>query len=602
VGLGVEDLASGWSSTDLGPSLTEVILARTQADRIVLQEHCPLADSLEWQLGQRYWHERGTGAFLGDAQPVPYVINNDGSLSRRAAAVLFASLAAAAREGPLPETLFVLELGIGVGLFARFFLDAFRDLCRHHRADYYGRLCYVAGDRSPAMLTDAARHGIFANHPGRYLLRIVDALDPARHLLPDAAFAGHGPRPLRAVFLNYLLDCLPATVLEVDGDAVRQLAVRTCLARGADLSEYTRLTAEELARCVGSDDPRDQQALRAVSGLFALEYAYRPVEAARVPYRDFALAFARRHAPRFLHSHGALRSLDGLLGLLADGGFLLINDYGRTQAELADEFEHQRFSQSTSMGLNFALLRAYFGDGSRGRWVEPLEDRPGIYSRLLGRQPAHEAVVCFYEQFGKAAVDRAEEPARQARALVQAGRLEAALPCYRQALERQSGNWLLLQEVASFLAFSLRDVRGGVDLLKLALGLNPMSAELWYMLGECLLLWGRIEEASQAYRRAAGLNPSDVRPLLGLAWAHARQKDYPQALHQVAEGLALDITGQYREQLLEKQGEILARLAQRNQQEQLRQANRVSTAAPPPAAPTPPAPGPSAPWSPPPWR
>src|SRR5262249_35157580 len=159
------------------------------------------------------------------------------------------------------------------------------------------------------------------------------------------------------------------------------------------------------------------------------EYAYRPVDPAQVPYCDFALAFARRHAPRFLHSHGALRSLDGLLGLLADGGIILINDYGPTQAGLADEFEHQRFSQSTSMGLNCALLRAYFGDGSRGRWVEPLEDGPGIYSRLLGRQPAHETVVCFYEQFGKAAVDRAEEPARQARALVQAGRLEAALPC-----------------------------------------------------------------------------------------------------------------------------------------------------------------------------
>ena len=57
-----------------------------------------------------------------------------GTLSYSAAEVLFASLAAAKRDGPLPERLFVLELGIGVGLFARFFLDAFRDLCRAMQA------------------------------------------------------------------------------------------------------------------------------------------------------------------------------------------------------------------------------------------------------------------------------------------------------------------------------------------------------------------------------------------------------------------------------------------------------------------------------------
>src|SRR5205823_2926332 len=135
-------------------------------------------------------------------------------LSRQAAAVLFASLAAAERDGPLPETLFVLELGLGVGLFARFFLDAFQELCRRRGADYYQRLGYVAGDRSPAMLADAARHGIFAHHPGRYRLRVVDAGRPEQALLADAALAPQAPHPLRAVFLNYVLDCLPATVLE----------------------------------------------------------------------------------------------------------------------------------------------------------------------------------------------------------------------------------------------------------------------------------------------------------------------------------------------------------------------------------------------------
>src|SRR5438094_1289425 len=104
------------------PAVTDTspagILAHAQASREVVQDFVPLADSLEWRLGQEYLRQRGNKAFLSDAQPVPFVVNNDGSLSHHAAHLLFASLLAVEKEGPLPGELFVLELGIGVGLFA----------------------------------------------------------------------------------------------------------------------------------------------------------------------------------------------------------------------------------------------------------------------------------------------------------------------------------------------------------------------------------------------------------------------------------------------------------------------------------------------------
>jgi hypothetical protein len=81
-----------------------------------VQKFIPLSGSVEWQLGQRYLHERGSGAFLEDASPVPYVVNNDGTLSKNAADVLFANLIEAERAGMLEADIFVLELGIGVGL------------------------------------------------------------------------------------------------------------------------------------------------------------------------------------------------------------------------------------------------------------------------------------------------------------------------------------------------------------------------------------------------------------------------------------------------------------------------------------------------------
>src|ERR1700733_1045990 len=97
--------------------VAEQVLASAQASRDIVQDFCPLAESLEWELGQQYLRERGNKAFISDASPVPFVINNDGTLSRNAAEVFFANLAESEKTTPLEENIFVLELGIGVGLF-----------------------------------------------------------------------------------------------------------------------------------------------------------------------------------------------------------------------------------------------------------------------------------------------------------------------------------------------------------------------------------------------------------------------------------------------------------------------------------------------------
>ena len=195
--------------------------------------------------------------------------------------MFFASLVAADKLGQLERDIFVLELGIGVGLFARYFLDCMRDLCRQHKKDYYDRLCYIAADRSERMLQDVLRHGVLADHPGRYRVRQLDALRPEDVVRRGARFATckvtGTQRPLRAVFLNYLLDCLPAAVLAFEGDAVRQLCVRTCVARNVRLADYTDLTPQQLRERAKSDDPRVREELLEVYGLFASEYDYQPI-------------------------------------------------------------------------------------------------------------------------------------------------------------------------------------------------------------------------------------------------------------------------------------------------------------------------------------
>jgi tetratricopeptide (TPR) repeat protein len=553
------------------------ILASAQASREVIQDFVPLAVSLEWRLGQEYLRQRGNKAFLSDAHPVPFVINNDGALSTSAARVLFASLQAAEQQGPLPADLFVLELGIGVGLFARYFLDAFRDLCDRHQKDYYDRLTYVLADHSEPMLRDVARNGVLAHHPGHYRLRQVDALDPGL-LTRDVMFLGQPRTPFQAVFLNYVLDCLPAASLEIDGERVRQLCVRICVARTVRLQDFTDLTAKQLAERARRADPAARRDLLEVYGLFASEYDYRPVDIKSLPYGEFALDFGRKTSSRLLHNHGAIQSLERLLGLLDDRGFILINDYGQTQRTREEEFEHQRFSLATAVGLNFPLLKAYFGEAGRCQYLEPSGDQDrSIHSRLLGRTIVPEVALRFEEQFGAAAQQRQQEPWDKARECARVGRFELAAGCYREALKAQPANWVLLNEVSMFLTFSLRDVKAGAELARAALRLNPTcSAELWSTLGDALFEWGRTAEAESAYRKALQVNETDVRARYNLAWVYQRQRDWPAALAVIAEGLALDKTGEYRERLLHKQGEVLAGLEGRNRQEYLLMLNLVS--------------------------
>src|ERR1700687_5473952 len=177
---------------------------------------------------------------------------------------------------------------------------------------------------------------------------------------PDSQAGKPDLRPFRAVFLNYLLDCLAAAVLQFHGGQVKELHVRTCVARSVKLADYIDLSAKQLRRRAASGDPRAKQDLLEVYGLMASEYDFRPVEIKKLPYGDFAAEYAHRTSNRLLHSHGAICCLERLLELVADDGFILVNDYGPTQSTHSDDFEHQRFSLATFVGVNFPQLEAYF--------------------------------------------------------------------------------------------------------------------------------------------------------------------------------------------------------------------------------------------------
>ncbi|MGE5693621.1 MAG: hypothetical protein ACM3YF_07575, partial [Candidatus Zixiibacteriota bacterium] len=276
-----EFFSDGFASSPLS------ILTTSLDKPFVIQDYRPLAECLDWELGQLFWREAGCGVFLGGE--VPFKITNDGNLSRKAARVFFAGLAAAEANGALEaRTIYALEIGVGTGLFARFFLDEFRSLCRCAGKDYYERFCYVAADRSANMRKDLEQNGILSGHRGHYRLEEADALRAEFGInLTSEIFSTNG-RIFRAIFFNYLLDCLPPAVLKFEGGRMHQLFVQTRLARGVDLQVHTHLGPDELARRGESLEWSEKKELLNLFPYFVLNYEYRPVEPENVPYGCFA--------------------------------------------------------------------------------------------------------------------------------------------------------------------------------------------------------------------------------------------------------------------------------------------------------------------------
>jgi tetratricopeptide (TPR) repeat protein len=338
------------------------------------------------------------------------------------------------------------------------------------------------------------------------------------------------------------------------------------------------LDADDLIQMAQSPDPEERRQLLAAFPLFVSEYDYQPVDVDSIPYGNFAVRFARSSGiPQVVHNYGAIQSLERLLGLVQERGFILINDYGQTQTSDAGGFEHQRFSGGTFVGINFPLLKDFLTGTRKYQWAEPAAENESIHARLLGHQLAPVTVERFRQLFGKEATEAIQEPVKMARALVANGRFEAALAAYRQALEHQPLNWVLLSEVARFMTFQLANPQAGLALARDALSLNPTcSAEIWNMLGDALFVLGRTDEARFAFERALRISPRDVRAHYNLAFVHQQKRDYDRALEMIARGLALDAGGEFREGLLQKQAEVLGQLANRQHQEAQLLANHTN--------------------------
>jgi hypothetical protein len=527
----------------------------------VLQDFRPLHQSLEWVLLRAYYERAGASAFIGGE--VPFGVTSSGQLSEDAAAILFASLDSAPRA---LGSIRCLELGPGSGLFAKLLLDDLRRRCREQRRDYYDRITLVLADSSRAMLDAIASGGLLAEHQGRFELLHSD---PSR---PGQADEDE----LHAVFLNYVLDSLPASILRRTEDAVEQLCIRTCLARGIALADYTTLSLAQLRELADAPEEASMHQLADIYPALVIDVRYDPAVPAELPEAD-ALdgILPERPGETIVHGHAAITCLREVADRLRPGGFVLINDFAsRVDGTAAPESSPYRvYGGALAIGLNFTQI-----ERAVARWPEstihaPIADDK-LVSRLIGRQLDDATAKCFAERFDTARLDARRAPRERARQLIDEPAPNAARGAFEQALALAPNDWTLHEEAASFLAYVAKDREAARTLTRHGLELNPLATGLWNVLGDCELHSRRPEEALRCYERAIELNPREVRGRYNAAYALTASGDHAGALRMLADAMALD-DGSYRERLLGEQTRILDRLARRRQGDRDRIRDRV---------------------------
>lgn len=589
-------------SASPAPAAAQVAGDATNAtEPVELQEWTPLYRCLDWQLGQVAFQLRGAQAFT--TQEVPNLINQGGLAAYRSAEVLFAHCVELDRQGALEPEILVLEMAIGLGLFAVQVLDRFEVLCREHGRDYYERLTYLATDGTPRMVMDARDNGVFARHAGRVVLGLVDALDPARLVRLDSGEVVDLTGRLRAVLHTYLLCVLPANLfrrqrVRDDAGQVQErwgaVMARTVLRHPDELKWFTNLTVAEIVALAQSGRPEDIAQLARLYPLLDLELVLASFEPADLAEGADVRATADRIASRLpaaptvdpegnpianppdpsdniwvLHSAGAQASLRRTLEVLRSDGILLYRDYGPATAERANgNHLYQHYGATTAFGINHFALEAWLheaGEDGRPRaavTVPPGEGEASIKTRLVSRGALPATRAAFALQFDPRAFDRLESVVNEARGQVgQAG--GHPMEGYRKALQLERDNWMLLGEAGDVAFRRDRNLELGQVLLAEALRINPWyAAGAWNSLGDLHWVKGEYAQARAAYETAARNNPENFRAWLNLADCDMRQGDWAGAVEHAAKALAKDADGSEAERALDLVREAGRRLGE----------------------------------------
>src|SRR5215470_1287903 len=152
---------------------------------VYLEDYRSFRESIAWGFNRLYWHrladwEAFTGRGYEQALPGGKSDANHPAAVADCVADFWTLLRDLESRKQLPEELFVLEIGVGIGKRSGLWMDRFRALDEERQTKYYPRLRFLLGDYSLATL-ERSRPAV-KNHLDLCSFVVLDALNPMKNL------------------------------------------------------------------------------------------------------------------------------------------------------------------------------------------------------------------------------------------------------------------------------------------------------------------------------------------------------------------------------------------------------------------------------------
>ena len=309
---------------------------------VLLEDFRSFRESIAWGFNRLYWHrladwEQFTGRGYEQALPGGKSDANHPSAVADCVADFWTLLRDLENRKQLPEELFVMEIGVGMGTRSGLWLERFRSLDRERGTNYYPRLKFLLGDYSLATL-ERSRPAV-KEHLDLCSFVVLDALNPLKNL----AFLRH---KILHIHLTNVYDNLPDEEFERRDGRFYAVQVRAHIpaADAQRISKELEIPAQQIPQTVnrllegGPDYLSNRRrgvafwqevwkAMRLEERLVSLDDL--PDVAIPGDFRASQLEEVLGEAPsdvRFHLSSGALESFHNTLPLLHPRGFLQVQD------------------------------------------------------------------------------------------------------------------------------------------------------------------------------------------------------------------------------------------------------------------------------------
>jgi hypothetical protein len=179
--------------------------SETSPQKVILEEFRSFRKSIAWEFNRLYWHrlpdwEKFTGRGYELALPGGKSDANHPAAVADCVADFWTLLRDLDTRKRLPEDIFILEIGVGMGTRSGLWLDRFRALDSERETRYYPRLKFLLGDYALSTL-ERSRPAV-REHLDLCSFVVLDALNPMKNL----AFLRH---KILHVHLTNVYDNLP---------------------------------------------------------------------------------------------------------------------------------------------------------------------------------------------------------------------------------------------------------------------------------------------------------------------------------------------------------------------------------------------------------